>query len=1057
MIYAGQREINVCTRELADEVCDETRFHKLVASGVLTLRQVVEDALFTAHHGSRQWGITHRILKPIFGPLKIRGMFDDMKDVAEQLCLKWARDGPNASIDIAFDYTRLTLDTIAICLMDYRFNSFYLGGKHHPFVKHMVDILAEADIQSMLPDWAGIFRLRAMLKFKKDIKLMHALCRGMVEFRRQDPVDRDDFLNAMLNTPDPETGEKLNDEEVVRNLITFLVAGHETTSGMLSFATFYLLENPETLHKLQDEVDRVVGEDSITLQHIQKMPYMDAVFREALRLMPTAVAFYVTPYKDETIGGKYLALAIILQNFNLSKDDPSYTLKIKHLLTIKPDGFKIRAELRHGRNATAFHRSLRSESVKSTKRFFTVPTQPVIFILGTYHGKASSNAAQFLEWIQSEEPGQLKGVEYAVYGVGHSDWTQTFYKVPESLDTQLEKLGAKRLSPMGRANTAKDDVFDSLEDWLAGQLWPALSAEEEPQSGGIRNDTRLRVTVGEQLPRTHTPRKGFHAAVVTETRLLSSPGVAQKRHIELQLPARISYEAGDHLHILPTNDLTIIKRALSRFALKENTVVTIIPSSESYLPLGDIPINIPLTALELFLSYIDLRRAASTRQIDLLIDTAAGEETKQSLREVLTDNKNTASILDLLDQFEPSELPLPLSSFLLMLSPILPRVYSFSSSPRWKPGHGTLTYSVVDQAAAGPNKGAASNHLASREPGSVVYVSLPANQEPSLFRLPAPELQTPVIMIGAGTGLAPFRGFIQERALFIKNNEGGRDELSPALLFFGCRGSNLDDLYRGELDAMEKDGVVGVRRAYSQEQNEGGCRYVADTVKSHIEEIVQLWDRGARIYICGAKNHLMAEKWASNMSDDENDGIRILGFTEHEVELVLMSIQCIKRSKRYAVGWEVGMKGFADLTNNSVSDARARWKELSSRLMRLPRLPSRSPSPEQRDESEQIEDCIVVKDEMDDESAADDDADEHDDEDGRKAKRKVKTKSKGKQKQKQVAKPSVLDNIGINSEVEDNVGPTNNTYVRSSGNETAEPSSSEDRIKKAWDSIGDGM
>ncbi|KAG6367722.1 hypothetical protein INS49_001917 [Diaporthe citri] len=987
MIYAGQREINVCTRELADEVCDETRFHKLVASGVLTLRQVVEDALFTAHHGSRQWGITHRILKPIFGPLKIRGMFDDMKDVAEQLCLKWARDGPNASIDIAFDYTRLTLDTIAICLMDYRFNSFYLGGKHHPFVKHMVDILAEADIQSMLPDWAGIFRLRAMLKFKKDIKLMHALCRSMVEFRRQNPVDRDDFLNAMLKTPDPETGEKLNDEEVVRNLITFLVAGHETTSGMLSFATFYLLEHPGTLHKLQDEVDRVVGEDSITLQHIQNMPYMDAVFREALRLMPTAVAFYVTPYKDEIIGGKYLvhpgeaicllldpihrdkavwgddadewkpermmqdkfdalppnswkpfgngsriclgmafswqeaklALAIILQNFNLSKDDPNYTLKIKHLLTIKPDGFKIRAELRHGRNATSFHRSLRSESLKSTKeaaapgtavlqhqgRPMTIlygsdtgtcealakhfkaeastrgfspsistmnmalkelpPGQPVIFILGTYHGKAASNAAQFLEWIQSEEPGQLKDVEYAVYGVGesdinqtlikgHSDWTQTFYKVPEFLDTQLEKLGAKRLSPMGRANTAKDDVFDSLETWLAGQLWPTLSAGEEPQSDGIQTDTRLKVTVGEQPPRNHTPRKGFHAAVVTETRLLSSPGVAQKRHIELQLPAEISYEAGDHLHVLPTNDLSIVKRALSCFALKGNTVVTIHPGSASCPPPGHIPTNTPLTALELFSSYFDLRRAASTRQIDLLIDTAVGEETKQSLREVLTDNKNTASILDLLDRFEPGEVPLPLSSFLLMLSPMLPRVYSFSSSPRWKPGHGTLTYSVVDRAAAGPNKGVASNHLASREPGSIVYVSLPANQALSLFRLPAPELKTPVIMIGAGTGLAPFRGFIQERAWFIKNNEGGSGHLSPALLFFGCRGSSLDDLYRGELDSMEKDSVVGVRRAYSREQEEGGCRYVADTVKSHVEEIVQLWDRGARLYICGAKS-----------------------------------------------------------------------------------------------------------------------------------------------------------------------------------------------------------
>lgn len=193
-----------------------------------------------------------------------------------------------------------------MCLMDYRFNSFYRGGTHHPFVKHMVDILAEADIQSMLPGWAGIFRPRAMLKFKRDIQLMHDLCRGMVEFRRQHPVETNDFLNAMLNTPDPETGEKLDDDEVVRNLMTFLVAGHETTSGLLCFATYYLLEHPETLQKLQAEVDEITGGESITLQHIQKMHYMDAVLREALRLMPTAVAFYVTPFKDEIIGGKYL-------------------------------------------------------------------------------------------------------------------------------------------------------------------------------------------------------------------------------------------------------------------------------------------------------------------------------------------------------------------------------------------------------------------------------------------------------------------------------------------------------------------------------------------------------------------------------------------------------------------------------------------------------------------------------------------------------------------------------------------------------------------------------
>lgn len=149
------------------------------------------------------------------------------------------------------------------------------------------------------------------------------------------------------------------------------------------------------------------------------------------------------------------------------------------------------------------------------------------------------------------------------------------------------------------------------------------------------------------------------------------------------------------------------------------------------------------------------------------------------------------------------------------------------------------------------------------------------------------------------------------------------------------------------------------------------------------------------------------------------------------------------------------MKDFADLTNNSAREARAQWKDLSSRLMKLPRLPSKSPSPEQSGESEEIiEACIIVKDGMDDESSADDD-DERDEENGRKAERKAQTKRKGKQKQ--VAKPSVLDNLVVDSEVEDNVGATDNTQVRSSGNEVTEPSTSEDSTKQAWADIGDGM
>lgn len=98
------------------------------------------------------------------------------------------------------------------------------------------------------------------------------------------------------------------------------------------------------------------------------------------------------------------------------------------------------------------------------------------------------------------------------------------------LDTHLENLGAKRLSPMVRVNTAKEDVFDSLEAWLAEQLWPALSVGEELQANSVRNnDARLKFIVCERSTLNNNARKGFHSAVVTETRLLSNPGVATHR------------------------------------------------------------------------------------------------------------------------------------------------------------------------------------------------------------------------------------------------------------------------------------------------------------------------------------------------------------------------------------------------------------------------------------------------------------------------------------------------------------------------------------------------
>lgn len=141
----------------------------------------------------------------------------------------------------------------------------------------------------------------------------------------------------------------------------------------------------------------------------------------------------------------------------------------------------------------------------------------------------------------------------------------------------------------------------------------------------------------------------------------------------------------------------------------------------------------------------------------------------------------------------------------------------------------------------------ASSYLSSLEQGEKVQISVRPAQ--SSFHLPENQEETPVICIGAGTGLAPFRAFIQERAIL---KESGRT-LAPAVLFYGCRNSSSDDLYRDEFDAWEKCGVVKIFRAYSREKEaSGGCSYVQDRIWYERRSIIEMWDKGARFYVCGS-------------------------------------------------------------------------------------------------------------------------------------------------------------------------------------------------------------
>jgi cytochrome P450/NADPH-cytochrome P450 reductase len=189
--------------------------------------------------------------------------------------------------------------------MNFRFNSFYSSEKMHPFIESMSAALADADKQSMFPDFIGSCRIRALANFRKHVASMRNLCHELIQERRNNPIKGTDLLNAMMEGTDPKTGSKMSDESIVENLITFLIAGHETTSGLLSFAFYYLLENPHTMEKAREEIDEVLGDSNLTVDDLPRLPYISMILRETLRLMPTAPGFYLTPSKDEIVGGKY--------------------------------------------------------------------------------------------------------------------------------------------------------------------------------------------------------------------------------------------------------------------------------------------------------------------------------------------------------------------------------------------------------------------------------------------------------------------------------------------------------------------------------------------------------------------------------------------------------------------------------------------------------------------------------------------------------------------------------------------------------------------------------
>ncbi|MDQ8702586.1 cytochrome P450 [Streptomyces sp. LHD-70] len=305
----GKEIVFVGGAGLAADMADESRFAKHVGLGVANLRPVAGDGLFTAYNHEPNWQLAHDILAPGFNRDAMAGYHRLMLDVAGRLTERWdERERTGRAVDVPGDMTKLTLETIARTGFGYDFGSFE-RERPHPFVTAMVGTLAFAQRRNTVPAALAPVLLRAATRRNDaDMAYLNRTVDEVVAARRAEGGSGElrDLLDRMLEVAHPETGERLTAENIRRQVITFLVAGHETTSGALSFALHYLARHPEVLARAQEEVDRVwAGKDVPAYEDVAKLRYLRRVLDESLRLWPTAPAFAREARHDTVLGGEH--------------------------------------------------------------------------------------------------------------------------------------------------------------------------------------------------------------------------------------------------------------------------------------------------------------------------------------------------------------------------------------------------------------------------------------------------------------------------------------------------------------------------------------------------------------------------------------------------------------------------------------------------------------------------------------------------------------------------------------------------------------------------------
>lgn len=476
-----------------------------------------------------------------------------------------------------------------------------------------------------------------------------------------------------------------------------------------------------------------------------------------------------------------------------------------------------------------------------------------MIVSASYNGMAPDNAAKFCAWLREEalRRDAFQGVRYTVFGCGDHNWATTYQAIPTLIDRELAAHGATRIAARGEGDAADDfdGQFHGWYDSLWGTLGVAFGVELGEQTSRPTGPLYAVEVVQAGATSSFVATYGAALLTVIENRELLTAVAGQPprstRHIEVALPAGMTYRVGDHLGVLPLNGATIVDRVLSRFGMSGESQIVIHRAAAGKSAL---PVDRPVVLRELLANYVELQEVATRAQIAILAEHTGCPPEKMKLLALVADDETGqaryreeifarhVSPFDLLDRFAACELPF--GRYLEMLPPLKPRYYSISSAPIVDGASASLTVAVVDAPARsgqGQYQGAASNYLREQAVGATIYGFI----------------HQPNLPFGPGTGVAPFRGFLQERAA----RQAGGEMIGPALLFFGCRDTQQDFLYEEELREYEARGVTTLIAAFSRAAGQEKT-YVQDAIAAHADAVWALLQQGATVYVCGEASRM---------------------------------------------------------------------------------------------------------------------------------------------------------------------------------------------------------